>query len=165
MQRPANDQTKTRVQRIKEIISNYAENKSQPIVKQKETIINSSMATDQMKTEKGDDIADEDDEIVITAQDIILSPFTREGEIFFNDSMINNITPGQESDSRQIKHHALNAYLSTPKFVKTLTDISNELITVANREEYLQEELLKLNRQLPAAVYIPFVNGKLLFNL
>ena len=55
----------------------------------------------------------------------------------------------------------MNAYLSTPKFVKTLTDISNELITVANRDEYLQEELLKLNRQLPAAVYIPFVNGNL----
>ena len=63
IQRPANDQTKTRVQRIKDIISNYAENKSQPIVKQKETIINSSMATDQMKMEKADD----EDEIIIKA--------------------------------------------------------------------------------------------------
>ena len=55
---------------------------------------------------------------------------------------------------------ALNAYLSTPKFVKTLTDISLELIGVPDRDAYLQDELLKLNKQLPAAVYIPFVNGK-----
>jgi len=55
----------------------------------------------------------------------------------------------------------LNAYLSTPKFIKTLTDISNELITVTNRDEYLREELKKVNKMLPAAVYIPFVNSKI----
>lgn len=54
---------------------------------------------------------------------------------------------------------ALTAYLSTPKFVKTLTDISYELIAIGNREEYLKEELKKINLKLPAAVYIPFVNG------
>ncbi len=54
---------------------------------------------------------------------------------------------------------ALKAYLSTPKFVKTLTDISEELITVANRTEYLREELKKVNLKLPGSVYLPFVSG------
>ena len=54
----------------------------------------------------------------------------------------------------------MTAYLSTPKFIKKLTDISDELMTTPNSEEYLKEELRKVNQQLPAAVYIPFVNGK-----
>lgn len=62
---------------------------------------------------------------------------------------------------RLIKFIALNAYLSTPKFIKTLTDISNELITVLNRDDYLREELKKVNRLLPASVYIPFVNSNI----
>ncbi len=56
---------------------------------------------------------------------------------------------------------ALNAYLSTPKFIMTLTDLSTELIEAPNRDEFLQRELKKINRKLPAAVYIPFVNGNL----
>lgn len=55
-------------------------------------------------------------------------------------------------------NHAVNAYLSTPKFVTLLTDISYHLIHVPNREEYLMTELKKINKKLPAAVYIPFVN-------
>ena len=53
---------------------------------------------------------------------------------------------------------ALNAYLSTPKFVMALTDISLELIHQTNRNEFLSQELKKLNHKLPATVYIPFVN-------
>lgn len=41
----------------------------------------------------------------------------------------------------------------------TLTDISLALINQPNRQEYLREELTKINRRLPAAVYIPFVNS------
>jgi len=41
---------------------------------------------------------------------------------------------------------ALNAYLSTPKFIKALTDLSNELIEIPNRTEYLREEIKKINR-------------------
>ena len=41
----------------------------------------------------------------------------------------------------------------------TLTDISLALINVPNRQEYLREELTKVNRRLPAAIYIPFVNS------
>ena len=38
--------------------------------------------------------------------------------------------------------------------------MSEELITVANRSEYLREELKKINLKLPASVYLPFVSGK-----
>jgi len=40
----------------------------------------------------------------------------------------------------------------------TLTDLSLELITQPDRKEFLDRELKKINHQLPAAVYIPFVN-------
>jgi hypothetical protein len=71
--------------------------------------------------------------------------------------MINGVTAKQqEDDSRKVKNHgklnnlilftALTAYLSTPKFVKTLTDISYELIAVPDREAYLNVELRKVNR-------------------
>ena len=54
----------------------------------------------------------------------------------------------------------MNAYLSTPKFIKTLTDISLKLIHEPKREEYLRREIRKINKILPSSVYIPFVNGK-----
>ena len=53
---------------------------------------------------------------------------------------------------------ALNAYLSTPKFVTILTDLSLELIYQTDRDDFLMTELKKINKRLPAAVYIPFVN-------
>jgi phosphatidylinositol 4-kinase len=43
----------------------------------------------------------------------------------------------------------------------TLTDLSLELISQPNRDEYLQEELKKINKKLPAAVYLPFVNDSI----
>jgi len=57
------------------------------------------------------------------------------------------------------KRHSLNGFLSTPKFIMTLTDISLALIAQTNRQEYLKQELTKINQRLPAAVYIPFVNS------
>jgi hypothetical protein len=44
--------------------------------------------------------------------------------------------------------------------VKKLTDLSDELMHVPNRVEYLKQEIKKINQALPAAVYIPFVSGK-----
>jgi hypothetical protein len=40
---------------------------------------------------------------------------------------------------------ALIAYLSTPKFIKKLTEISDALINCPNRDEFLKEELKKVN--------------------
>ena len=58
----------------------------------------------------------------------------------------------------------MNSYLSTPKFIMCLTDLSLELIEQPDRNTFLQEELKKINRKLPAAVYLPFVNGNTIKN-
>ena len=42
-----------------------------------------------------------------------------------------------------------------------LTEISLALIHIADRKAFLKTELSKLNRCLPAAVYIPFVNSSM----
>lgn len=55
----------------------------------------------------------------------------------------------------------MNAYLSTPKFITILTDLTLDLIHQTNRDDFLQAELKKINHRLPAAVYIPFVNDSM----
>ena len=55
----------------------------------------------------------------------------------------------------------MNAYLSTPKFITVLTDLTLDLIHQTNRDDFLQAELKKINHRLPAAVYIPFVNDSM----
>ena len=52
----------------------------------------------------------------------------------------------------------MHAYLSTPKFIKYLTDISDMLIVATNKEQTLREELRKLNYFLPASTYVPMVS-------
>lgn len=39
--------------------------------------------------------------------------------------------------------------------------MSDKLIHAPNRQEFLQTELKKINKRLPAAVYIPFVNDSM----
>lgn len=93
------------------------------------------------------------DNITIRASDIILKPFIPNGE---------ETAPKPTDDlSRIMRHNALASYLSTPLFVIALTDISLALIHIADRKAYLKTELTKLNRCLPGAVYIPFVNSSM----
>jgi len=49
--------------------------------------------------------------------------------------------------------------MSTPTFIKYLTDISKTIVGCENKLETLKSELRQLNLKLPATVYIPFVNG------
>ena len=51
-----------------------------------------------------------------------------------------------------------DSYLSTPNFTKRLCEISDGLIGLEDKRTFLMNELLEVNKQLPAAVYIPFVN-------
>ena len=51
-----------------------------------------------------------------------------------------------------------DSYLSTPNFLKELCAIADSLIGVENKKPILLERLRKLNKQLPGAVYLPFVN-------
>jgi hypothetical protein len=63
----------------------------------------------------------------------------------------------QESKERDF----LNAHLSTPSFIKTLTDLSDDVMTYQTMQEkkiFLKQQLCRINRRLPAQVYIPFVS-------
>ena len=51
-----------------------------------------------------------------------------------------------------------DSYLSTPNFLKRLCEIADSLIGIPNKKEVLNEQLRVLNKQLPGAVYLPFVN-------
>jgi hypothetical protein len=44
-----------------------------------------------------------------------------------------------EDQQARYKRRCLNGYLSTPKFIATLTDISEAIITQTDRKEYLRE--------------------------
>ena len=98
----------------------------------------------------------------MTAQDIILNPFTY------------SIDQGDEQDILQEHTHnahmpdekrqRLNQFMSTPKFIKCLTEISQNLglmkeASKDEKKEILKREVVKLNQQLPATVYVPFVGN------
>lgn len=51
-----------------------------------------------------------------------------------------------------------DSYLSTPNFIKRLCEISDGLIGLEDKRSFLMRELQNVNKQLPAACYIPFVN-------
>jgi hypothetical protein len=82
----------------------------------------------------------EDDNFKITARDIILQPFMKGDE---------EPLPSADKNEEVARHHgiyyfkitnifiAINAYLSTPKFIMTLTDLSLELISQPDRKDFL----------------------------
>jgi len=58
----------------------------------------------------------------------------------------------------------LHTYLSTPRFVKALTDVSTYLamrkdLSKSDKMGILKTEIRKINKHLPAQVYVPFVNN------
>ncbi|CDW71897.1 phosphatidylinositol 4-kinase [Stylonychia lemnae] len=144
----ATEKVQSRIQKVKKVIDNYIENNSQRITKnqggaQLQLSINKSFGTkEELKESPSPQLEKEEEEedIVITAQDIILEPFIRDDDRTFKETMV-NVLPLDENNQTK-KYH----------------DISNELIHTPNREEYLREELKKVNKMLPAAVYVPFVN-------
>lgn len=87
---------------------------------------------------------------VITAKDFILPPFRTE-------PIPRNLPFSKQQAPANKDLLAFDCYLSTPLFIKRLTQISDELITAPNQMAYLRQELRKVNAQLPGAVYIPFL--------
>ena len=65
----------------------------------------------------------------------------------------------QEQNDKALKS-VYDGYLSTPNFIKRLCEISDGLIGLSPEEKksFLMSNLLEVNKQLPASVYIPFVN-------
>lgn len=87
----------------------------------------------------------------ITAKDIILPPFR-------NEPIPRNVPFSKQTSQTNPEILAFDNYLSTPLFIKRLTQISDELITQPNQAAYLREKLREVNAQLPASVYIPFLS-------
>lgn len=93
----------------------------------------------------------------ITVKDIILLPF------------ISNIrSKNYDQDMREsvpmlknVDQKKVNAYLSTPRFIKYLTDISEAISKEQDKKAALKRELRRLNQHLPASVYIPFTQDSL----
>lgn len=56
----------------------------------------------------------------------------------------------------------MNAFFSTPWFIKDLTDLSIEVVGNADKEIFLKEGLQNMNEHLPSAVYLPFVNSNII---
>ena len=88
----------------------------------------------------------------ITAKDIILLPFNSSAYKEKIDSTDDELSP----ILKKIDERKFNAYLSTPRFIKYLTDISVIISKEVNKKDALKRELRKLNQYLPASVYIPF---------
>lgn len=87
----------------------------------------------------------------ITAKDIVLTPY-------LNEPVPRNQVFSRMIDKLNSDQIGFDAYLSTPLFIKRLTQISDELITQPNQQQYLRSKLREVNQQLPGAVYLPFVS-------
>ena len=96
-------------------------------------------------------------DIEICATDLILSNFElKSGEIAEDQALF-------QSFSDQLKIDKLSAFLSTPRFIKCLTEISRKIshmqTPIEDKRSALIQEIRRINSNLPAAVYIPFVNN------
>ena len=101
-----------------------------------------------------------------TAHDSLYVGITLEGKAFNlttvtdkeqNMTMIQPMGSGTDSLGK-LASTIYDSYLSTPNFMNRLCEISDNLIGLENKHDYLMEQLAVVNKQLPAAVYIPFVN-------
>ena len=57
------------------------------------------------------------------------------------------------------KRYALQAFKSTPNFIHALTTISLKVLESQNKMQSLMDGIAAVNKNLPASVYIPFVNS------
>lgn len=90
----------------------------------------------------------------IEARDIILRNFLMKEQL---EQQALTLTKAKNTDY-------VNAYLSTPQFINTLTDLSDEVMlqpTPEDKKRFLKQQLCTINKKLPAQVYIPFVSSSM----
>ena len=81
--------------------------------------------------------------VIITAREIILPPYT-----LSHDKQSELSIKEQKFELSEQKRFKQEVFLSTPNFIKTLTDISVNVLKAPegiSKKEVLQEELRKLN--------------------
>lgn len=89
----------------------------------------------------------------IEARDLILRNFTATER----PAPSTLLQPGADSKSQDF----VSSYLSTPQFIMALTNLSDAVMeqpTNKDKLRFTKMELCKLNRRLPAQVYLPFVS-------
>mmetsp|Transcript_36913 Transcript_36913/g.56523 ORF Transcript_36913/g.56523 Transcript_36913/m.56523 type:complete len:257 (-) Transcript_36913:1603-2373(-) len=116
-----------------------------------------------INAEEGED--DDDEEklrgVRVSAGDIVLNPF-----IYSLDYKDHFDEQAQNQQLPEEQRQRLNSFLSTPKFIKCLTEISQQLgqmkdKTKAIKLQILKHELIQINQHLPASVYVPFVQSSI----
>ncbi len=111
----------------------------------------------------------------INARELVIYPFMGQFKSHFRSVSSRTMTTGAshqvdimpedniDSDIsmrlRRFKSVGKSSYMSTPYFIKYLTNVSQTIMKSDNKLETLHSELRQLNLKLPATVYIPFVSG------
>ena len=113
-------------------------------------VIDEALLKDPVKNAKYQQMMKELQDIKITSKDLVLPPF--------RDKPMPRRQVFRPKDLPDAQILLFDSYLSTPRFIKRLTTISEELITHPNQQQYLRERLREMNEQLPGAVYIPFLS-------
>jgi hypothetical protein len=99
----------------------------------------------------------------LSAREITINRFIENyGSGDLSDTTLSSDSPLNENSNLIYKLLERDIYLSTPRFVKYLTDVSSDLLTTNNKVEKLRGELTKLNEKLPANIYIPFVTDRII---
>ena len=102
----------------------------------------------------------------LAAREIAINRFMEHyGSNNLNDTTISDDSPLNENSNSLYTLIERDIYLSTPRFVKYLTDLSSDLLTTNNKIDKLREELIKLNEKLPANIYVPFVTNRIRNNV
>jgi hypothetical protein len=123
-----------------------------------------SMAHNSLKFKKISAISidDQGNEVTLCAKDIVLKPFSLSLDSIADDHNLHM----HHQEMNEDKRLRLQMFLSTPKFIKCLTDISLVLshskgVPKEEKVHMLKEALNKINHELPASVYIPFVSNSI----
>lgn len=103
-------------------------------------------------------------DLVITARDIILKRPFGSGDSDPYTLLDSEGNEEQIENTNMSSHQSeVDSYLSTPKFLKYLTDLSWTISDMhpADRAAAVERSMMELNKQLPCPIYIPFINRKI----
>ena len=73
---------------------------------------------------------------------------------------VNNQISLKPYEAHPDDHSSTAGFRSLPNFLTRLTDLSEAIMSEANKEEALKQGLISINAKLPAAVYLPFTASK-----
>ena len=97
-------------------------------------------------------------DIEISAKEILLPQF-----LYSGDSVDDTQPLFQAPSSEKTTQNKLQSFMSTPRFINCLTDLSRSVSNISGTSQYkrnlIVSRLRKMNQFLPAAVYIPFVGS------